>query len=73
MATDLIYLSFYGRGDVFVLFRDSFEDWSEAQKITSALLVGRSYENLTDFDDHLDDLRNDWTNPVINKSVLDLC
>lgn len=65
--TQLIYLC------VFVLFRDSFEDWSEAQKITSALLVGRSYENLIDFDNHLDDLRNDWTNPVINKSVLDLC
>ncbi|KAG7230206.1 hypothetical protein INR49_012339 [Caranx melampygus] len=52
---------------------ESFEDWSEAQKITSALLEGRSYENLIDFDNHLDDLRNDWTNPVINKSVLDLC
>ncbi|MED6279476.1 ER membrane protein complex subunit 8 [Characodon lateralis] len=52
---------------------DAFEDWSEAQKITSALLVGRSYENLIDFDNHLDDLRNDWTNPAINKCVLDLC
>uniref|UniRef100_H2VBX1 ER membrane protein complex subunit 8 n=1 Tax=Takifugu rubripes TaxID=31033 RepID=H2VBX1_TAKRU len=52
---------------------DGFEDWSEAQKITSALLESRSYENLVDFDNHLDDLRNDWTNPVINKSVLDLC
>ncbi|TKS70075.1 ER membrane protein complex subunit 8 [Collichthys lucidus] len=52
---------------------DCFEDWNEAQKITSALLDGRSYENLIDFDNHLDDLRNDWTNPVINKSVLDLC
>ncbi|XP_072321830.1 ER membrane protein complex subunit 8 [Eucyclogobius newberryi] len=52
---------------------DSFEDWHEAQKITSALLESRCYENLIDFDNHLDDLRNDWTNPVINKSVLDLC
>ncbi|XP_012710557.2 ER membrane protein complex subunit 8 [Fundulus heteroclitus] len=52
---------------------DAFEDWNEAQTITSALLVGRSYENLIDFDNHLDDLRNDWTNPAINKSVLDLC
>ncbi|CAL8351276.1 unnamed protein product [Merluccius merluccius] len=52
---------------------DCFEDWVEAQKITSALLEGRSYEHLIDFDNHLDDLRNDWTNPVINKSVLDLC
>lgn len=58
---------------VFLSSSDCFEDWSEAQKITSALLEGRSYENLIDFDNHLDDLRNDWTNPVINKSVLDLC
>ncbi|KAI7802312.1 ER membrane protein complex subunit 8 [Triplophysa rosa] len=48
-------------------------DWLEAQKITSALLESRSYENLVDFDNHLDDLRNDWTNPEINKSVLHLC
>lgn len=54
-------------------YSETFEDWGEAQKITSALLEGRSYENLVDFDNHLDDLRNDWTNPVINKSVLDLC
>uniref|UniRef100_A0AAY4BDM9 MPN domain-containing protein n=1 Tax=Denticeps clupeoides TaxID=299321 RepID=A0AAY4BDM9_9TELE len=52
---------------------DYFEDWSEAQKITSALLENRSYESLIDFDNHLDDLRNDWTNPEINKSVLHLC
>lgn len=52
---------------------DSFEDWEEAQRITSTLLEGRSYESLVDFDNHLDDLRNDWTNPEINKSVLHLC
>ncbi|XP_026855313.1 ER membrane protein complex subunit 8 [Electrophorus electricus] len=52
---------------------DLFEDWLEAQKIASALLESRSYENLIDFDNHLDDLRNDWTNPEINKSVLHLC
>lgn len=52
---------------------DCFEDWLEAQKITSALLESKSYEHLVDFDNHLDDLRNDWTNPEINKSVLHLC
>ncbi|MBN3309912.1 EMC8 protein, partial [Amia calva] len=52
---------------------DCCEDWLEAQKITSALLESRSYDNLTDFDNHLDDLRNDWTNPEINKAVLHLC
>ncbi|MGH0123120.1 UNVERIFIED_CONTAM: hypothetical protein FKN15_026235 [Acipenser sinensis] len=52
---------------------DCCEDWSEAQKITSALLEDRSYDSLIDFDNHLDDLRNDWTNPEINKSILHLC
>lgn len=52
---------------------DCFEDWIEAQKITAALLESKSYESLVDFDNHLDDLRNDWTNPEINKSVLHLC
>ncbi|KAG2470155.1 ER membrane protein complex subunit 8 [Polypterus senegalus] len=52
---------------------DCYEDWSEAQKITAVLLEGKSYENLIDFDNHLDDLRNDWTNPEINKAVLHLC
>ncbi|KAL7979745.1 hypothetical protein Chor_004903 [Crotalus horridus] len=33
----------------------------------------RSYETLVDFDNHLDDIRNDWTNPEINKAVLHLC
>lgn len=59
--------------DVTLCFRESFEDWTEAQKISSAMLENRSYENLIDFDNHLDDLRNDWTNPEINKSVLHLC
>ncbi|XP_006641202.1 ER membrane protein complex subunit 8 [Lepisosteus oculatus] len=52
---------------------DCCEDWIEAQKITAALLEGRSYESLVDFDNHLDDLRNDWTNPEINKAILHLC
>ncbi|KAG8437451.1 hypothetical protein GDO86_008235 [Hymenochirus boettgeri] len=52
---------------------DFFEDWTEAQKITATLLDSRSYESLVDFDSHLDDLRNDWANPDINKSILHLC
>lgn len=58
---------------LFLSCSDPFEDWTEAQKIAAALLENRSYENLIDFDNHLDDLRNDWTNPEINKSVLHLC
>ncbi|KAK2500230.1 hypothetical protein MC885_017688 [Smutsia gigantea] len=52
---------------------DYCEDWPEAQRISASLLDGRSYETLVDFDNHLDDIRNDWTNPEINKAVLHLC
>ncbi|XP_042294190.1 ER membrane protein complex subunit 8 [Sceloporus undulatus] len=52
---------------------DYCEDWSEAQRISASLLDSRSYETLVDFDNHLDDIRNDWTNPEINKAVLHLC
>uniref|UniRef100_A0A673VCT7 Uncharacterized protein n=1 Tax=Suricata suricatta TaxID=37032 RepID=A0A673VCT7_SURSU len=53
--------------------RDYCEDWPEAQRISASLLDSRSYETLVDFDNHLDDIRNDWTNPEINKAVLHLC
>uniref|UniRef100_A0A2D4IIW1 Uncharacterized protein n=1 Tax=Micrurus lemniscatus lemniscatus TaxID=129467 RepID=A0A2D4IIW1_MICLE len=52
---------------------DYCEDWTEAQRISESLLDSRSYETLVDFDNHLDDIRNDWTNPEINKAVLHLC
>ncbi|XP_062997148.1 ER membrane protein complex subunit 8 [Elgaria multicarinata webbii] len=52
---------------------DYCEDWSEAQRISASLLDSRTYETLVDFDNHLDDIRNDWTNPEINKAVLHLC
>uniref|UniRef100_A0A8U7MTN3 Uncharacterized protein n=1 Tax=Corvus moneduloides TaxID=1196302 RepID=A0A8U7MTN3_CORMO len=62
--------------DVFrILFHpsDFCEDWTEAQRIAASLLDSKSYETLVDFDNHLDDIRNDWTNPEINKAVLHLC
>ncbi|XP_039082482.1 ER membrane protein complex subunit 8 [Hyaena hyaena] len=52
---------------------DYCEDWPEAQRISASLLDSRSYETLVDFDNHLDDIRNDWTNPEINRAVLHLC
>lgn len=52
---------------------DFCEDWTEAQRIAASLLDSKSYETLVDFDNHLDDIRNDWTNPEINKAVLHLC
>nr|XP_033796912.1 ER membrane protein complex subunit 8 [Geotrypetes seraphini] len=55
------------------LHNDFCEDWLEAQRIAVSLLDSRSYESLVDFDNHLDDIRNDWTNPEINKAILHLC
>ncbi|XP_043834402.1 ER membrane protein complex subunit 8-like [Dromiciops gliroides] len=52
---------------------DYFEDWPEAQRISPSLLDNKSYETLVDFDNHLDGIRNDWTNLEINKAVLHLC
>ncbi|GAB1293733.1 ER membrane protein complex subunit 8 [Apodemus speciosus] len=52
---------------------DYCEDWPEAQRISASLLDSRAYETLIDFDNHLDDIRSDWTNPEINKAVLHLC
>ncbi|GCB60309.1 ER membrane protein complex subunit 8 [Scyliorhinus torazame] len=52
---------------------DFCEDWSEVQRITTCLLDGKFYDSLVDFDNHMDDLRNDWTNPEVNKAVLHLC
>uniref|UniRef100_A0A8C9FUN7 ER membrane protein complex subunit 8 n=1 Tax=Pavo cristatus TaxID=9049 RepID=A0A8C9FUN7_PAVCR len=57
---------------VILLPSDFCEDWSEAQRIAASLLDSKSYETLVDFDNHLDDIRNDWTNPEINKAVLHL-
>jgi hypothetical protein len=56
-----------------LIHSDYCEDWPEAQRISASLLDSRSYETLVDFDNHLDDIRNDWTNPEINKAVLHLC
>lgn len=52
---------------------DYYEDWGEVRRISGSLLEDRSYEALVDFDNHLDDIRNDWTNPEINKAILHLC
>ncbi|XP_075045443.1 ER membrane protein complex subunit 8 [Mixophyes fleayi] len=55
------------------LHEDVFEDWPEAQRISASLIDSQSYETLVDFDSHLDDLRNDWANSEINKSIIHLC
>ncbi|KAL0602973.1 ER membrane protein complex subunit 8 [Plecturocebus cupreus] len=52
---------------------DYCEDWPEAQRISASLLDSWYYQMLVDFNNQLDDIWNDWTNPEINKAVLHLC
>ena len=35
-------------------------------------VYSRIYENLVDFDNHLDSVELDWTNPDINRSLADI-
>lgn len=37
--------------------------------ICSALLEGKKYDNLVDFDNHLDNVKLDWKNPNINEEI----
>lgn len=33
------------------------------------LVRNRFFQNLVDFDNHLDDIQADWTNPVVNRAI----
>ncbi|CAN7940676.1 unnamed protein product [Ixodes hexagonus] len=37
--------------------------------VTSSLLRGKKYRSLTDFDNHLDDIRRDWCNREIDEEI----
>ncbi|XP_073968615.1 ER membrane protein complex subunit 8/9 [Rhodnius prolixus] len=41
----------------------------ECMDTTAVLLHGHADRGLIDFDNHLDDISNDWTNPHINKAI----
>ncbi|KAM9329087.1 ER membrane protein complex subunit 9 [Gastrophryne carolinensis] len=43
--------------------------WEETQHITRKLLKNKAYQQLVDFDNHLDDIRNDWTNQALNVEI----
>jgi GAF domain-containing protein len=40
-----------------------------SQSVAAALLQRRVYERLVDFDNHLDDLSQDWRNLNLNQEV----
>lgn len=42
---------------------------SKAQSVAASLLQKRVYEQLVDFDNHLDDLSQDWRNLNLNQEV----
>jgi hypothetical protein len=39
------------------------------QSVAASLLQRQVYEQLVDFDNHLDDLSKDWRNLTLNKEV----
>lgn len=50
-------------------FRVMWRDWEESRQMVGALLEGRAYQHLVDFDCHLDDIRQDWTNQQLNTRI----
>jgi hypothetical protein len=52
-----------------VLWSCSISLDSKTQSVAASLLQRRVYEQLVDFDNHLDDLSKDWRNLTLNKEV----
>uniref|UniRef100_A0AC11DGF8 ER membrane protein complex subunit 9 n=1 Tax=Ovis aries TaxID=9940 RepID=A0AC11DGF8_SHEEP len=50
-------------------FRVMWRDWEESRQMVGALLEGRAHQHLVDFDCHLDDIREDWTNQQLNAQI----
>ncbi|XP_048654751.1 ER membrane protein complex subunit 9 isoform X3 [Marmota marmota marmota] len=46
-----------------------WRDWEESRQMVGALLEGRAHQHLVDFDCHLDDIRQDWTNQQLNIQI----
>ena len=40
-----------------------------AQERVYGLVRSRAFENLVDFDNHLDNIEMDWTNPSVNQAL----
>ncbi|XP_037841378.1 ER membrane protein complex subunit 9 isoform X2 [Chlorocebus sabaeus] len=46
-----------------------WRDWEESRQMVGALLEDRAHQHLVDFDCHLDDIRQDWTNQRLNTQI----
>ncbi|XP_048218741.1 ER membrane protein complex subunit 9 isoform X2 [Perognathus longimembris pacificus] len=46
-----------------------WRDWEESRRMVGALLERRAHQHLVDFDCHLDDIRQDWTNQKLNAQI----
>ncbi|XP_040596540.1 ER membrane protein complex subunit 9 isoform X2 [Mesocricetus auratus] len=46
-----------------------WRDWEESRQMVGALLEGQAHHHLVDFDCHLDDIRQDWTNQRLNTQI----
>ncbi|XP_062994036.1 ER membrane protein complex subunit 9 [Elgaria multicarinata webbii] len=49
-----------------------WSDWESSRQICKSLLEAKAYSQLVDFDDHLDDIREDWTNQQLNTEIAQL-
>lgn len=50
------------------MFLSRYVDGGEdTLSLTSDLIEGKAYQSLIDFDNHLDDITQDWLNPDINR------
>ena len=45
----------------------------KATELCSHALIKKLFHNVSDFDNHLDDIRNDWLNLELNKQLQALC
>lgn len=46
---------------------------ADCMPVSEALIRSGAYLELSDFDNHLDDLRRDWANDHVNRMILDSC
>ncbi|KAM9201882.1 ER membrane protein complex subunit 9 isoform 1-T2 [Dugong dugon] len=46
-----------------------WRDWQELWQMVGALLEGQAHQHLVDFDSHLDDIRQNWTNQQLNTQI----
>eukprot|EP00795_Rhopilema_esculentum_P001780 gene1780-16267_t len=48
----------------------NLQDGDAGLAIVSELIRSKAYQTLSDFDNHLDDITQDWLNPSVNKLLL---